>query len=297
MRILKEEGIAGFYRGFGATMLNTFSMRTSLFFTVLWPFVLKPHKNTEYAYFFFYSLVRTSYIKRLAARNPAGASSRLSTVAELALGAIAGALAQIFTIPVAVIATRQQLGAPKGKGKAGEEHDDSFFGVAREIVREEGITGLWLGIKPGLVLTANPAITYGVFERIKGAVLLAREKVGDASTSLGPGLSFALGATSKSLATVVRRTRIVLGCPFAFVNDCTQVTYPYIMAKVRIQTRQKGAEEEEENGTLPAPANGSARRPKDEGAIDILARVLRTEGFTGWYKVRVPVPSPYTCSA
>jgi hypothetical protein len=28
-RILKEEGIAGFYRGFGATMLNTFSMRTS----------------------------------------------------------------------------------------------------------------------------------------------------------------------------------------------------------------------------------------------------------------------------
>ncbi|KAN0132866.1 mitochondrial carrier [Lactarius tabidus] len=244
MRILKEEGIAGFYRGFGATMLNTFSM--------------------QYAYFFFYSLVRTSYIKRLAARNPAGASSRLSTVAELALGAIAGALAQIFTIPVAVIATRQQLGAPKGKGKAGEEHDESFFGVAREIVREEGIAGLWLGIKPGLVLTANPAITYGVFERIKGAVLLAREKVGDASTSLGPGLSFALGATSKSLATVV--------------------TYPYIMAKVRIQTRQKGAEEEEENGELPAPANGSARRPRDEGAVDILARVLRTEGFSGWYK-------------
>jgi Mitochondrial carrier protein len=25
--ILKEEGISGFYRGFGATMLNTFSMR------------------------------------------------------------------------------------------------------------------------------------------------------------------------------------------------------------------------------------------------------------------------------
>jgi hypothetical protein len=244
-RILKEEGIAGFYRGFGATMLNTFSM--------------------QYAYFFFYSLVRTSYIKRLAARSPAGSSpARLSTIAELALGAIAGALAQIFTIPVAVIATRQQIGAPKGKGKAGEAHDESFFGVAREIVREEGVTGLWLGLKPGLVLTANPAITYGVFERIKGAVLLAREKVGDASTSLGPGLSFALGATSKSLATVV--------------------TYPYIMAKVRIQTRQKGPEEETENGALPAPANGSARRPRDEGAVDILARVLRTEGFLGWYK-------------
>jgi solute carrier family 25 (peroxisomal adenine nucleotide transporter), member 17 len=152
-------------------------------------------------------------MKRLATRRPAGArAASLSTAVELALGAIAGALAQIFTIPVSVIATRQQLGAPKskGKGKAGElagedvERDGSFFGVAREIIREEGITGLWLGIKPGLVLTVNPAITYGMFERIKGAVLAARERVGDSGTSLGPGLSFALGATSKSLATVVR---------------------------------------------------------------------------------------------
>jgi len=254
--ILKEEGIAGFYRGFGATMLNTFSM--------------------QYAYFFFYSLVRTSYLKRLAARRPAGSSAiRLSTIAELALGAIAGILAQIFTIPVSVIATRQQLGVPqnknnKGKGKEGEgegegeENDGSFLAVAREIVREEGVTGLWLGIKPGLVLTVNPAITYGMFERIKGAVLAARDRVGNTSTtSLGPGLSFALGATSKSLATVV--------------------TYPYIMAKVRIQTRKKGGEENE-GGTLPEPANAGKRHRKNEGAVSILARVLRKEGFLGWYK-------------
>jgi len=213
-RILKEEGFAGFYRGFCATMLNTFSMRTSVFSSLSFP-AFQPEPNpfaTEYAYFFFYSLVRTSYLKRLAARRPAGSpAAKLSTIAELALGAVAGALAQIFTIPVSVIATRQQLGAPKGKGKSladgdddEEGHDGSFLGVAREIVREEGITGLWLGLKPGLVLTVNPAITYGVFERIKGAVLAARESVGDMNTSLGPGLSFALGATSKSLATVVR---------------------------------------------------------------------------------------------
>ncbi|KAH9953900.1 mitochondrial carrier domain-containing protein [Russula dissimulans] len=253
-RILKEEGIAGLYRGFGATMLNTFSM--------------------QYAYFFFYSLVRTSYMKRLAARRAAGSPAMpLSTVAEFALGAIAGALAQIFTIPVSVIATRQQLGVPKnrgqgkGKGKAGadgegEEYDGSFWCVAREIVREDGVTGLWLGLKPGLVLTVNPAITYGVFERIKGAVLAARERVGDTGTSLGPGLSFVLGATSKSLATVV--------------------TYPYIMAKVRIQTRKNV--EGSEDDTPPQPAHGSAGRRETEGAVDILARVLRTEGFLGWYK-------------
>ena len=56
------------------------------------------------------------------------------------------------------------------------------------------------------------------------------------------------------------------------------------MAKVRIQTRKKDAEENDD-GTLPEPANTGRRRRQNEGAVDILARVLRTEGFMGWYKV------------
>ena len=125
----------------------------------------------------------------------------MSTAAELLLGAVAGALAQIFTIPVSVIATRQQVGRPERFLDISEEEDDSFLGVAREIVEEEGITGLWLGLKPGLVLTVNPAITYGVFERVKSLILLAR---GDSSTKMGPWLSFLIGALSKTLATIVR---------------------------------------------------------------------------------------------
>ena len=124
----------------------------------------------------------------------------MSTAAELLLGAVAGALAQIFTIPVSVIATRQQVGRPERSKSLDEEVDDSFLGVAREIVQEEGITGLWLGLKPGLVLTVNPAITYGVFERVKSLILLAR---GDSSTKMGPWLSFLVGALSKTLATIV----------------------------------------------------------------------------------------------
>ena len=62
------------------------------------------------------------------------------------------------------------------------------------------------------------------------------------------------------------------------------------MAKVRIQTRKKG-EEGREDGSLPEPANTRSRNRRNEGAIDILARVLRTEGFIGWYKVRAPTRS------
>ncbi|KAF8802485.1 adenine nucleotide transporter [Phlegmacium glaucopus] len=236
-RIYKQEGILGLYRGFGATMLNTFSM--------------------QYAYFFFYSFVRTSYINRLAKKLPPGAKlPPLSTAAELVLGAVAGALAQIFTIPVSVIATRQQVGRPARSKNLDipEVVDDSFLGVAHEIVAEEGITGLWLGLKPGLVLTINPAITYGVFERVKSLILLAR---GDSSTKIGPWLSFLVGALSKTLATIV--------------------TYPYIMAKVRIQARSADAED---------LANSPSRhqRSKHVGALDILARIWKRQGLVGWYQ-------------
>lgn len=195
--------------------------------------------------------MRTSYIKRLSARLPKGSKAPpLSTAAELILGAIAGALAQIFTIPVAVIATRQQIGRslerqrrsraasltaqggpsyaavadPKqdvhdyvekavekveveGNAAAKEDYDDSFFGVAKEIIEEEGVTGLWLGIKPGLVLTVNPAITYGVYERVKSLLLLAQESAKGpvkGGLKLSPWTSFLIGALSKTLATVVR---------------------------------------------------------------------------------------------
>jgi len=275
MKILKEEGVGGLYRGFGATMLNTFSM--------------------QYAYFFFYSFVRTSYIKRLTAKLPRGSKAPpLSTAAELLLGAIAGALAQIFTIPVSVIATRQQIGRvdkprrhrhvaakpsdiEKGAVSSSESssddetkveekpYDESFFGVAREIVEEEGVTGLWLGIKPGLVLTVNPAITYGLYERVKGMVLLAHAQAGDTSGKMSPWISFAVGALSKSLATVV--------------------TYPYIMAKVRIQARTADIEEaKEEHLPLPHQHEFHHTQYKHVGALDILARVWRKEGFVGWYQ-------------
>jgi hypothetical protein len=243
LRIYRKEGTAGLYRGFGATMLNTFS--------------------TQYAYFFFYSIVRSSYIKRLTKRLPPGAKlGPLSTATELLLGAVAGALAQIFTIPVSVIATRQQVGRISQWGEqstaldnattgSNKSQDESLLSVAHEIIEEDGITGLWSGLKPSLVLTVNPAITYGVFERVKSLVLLAKGSFG-ANVKMAPWLAFLVGAFSKTLATIV--------------------TYPYIMAKVRIQARSADMDDD---------ARG---RSGKIGALDILGRVLKREGFLAWYQ-------------
>src|SRR6201996_3762139 len=52
LRIFKEEGLLGYYKGFGATMLNTFSTRKLACFSI---FDISP-SVPEYAYFFFYFL-------------------------------------------------------------------------------------------------------------------------------------------------------------------------------------------------------------------------------------------------
>ncbi|KIJ51451.1 hypothetical protein M422DRAFT_157838 [Sphaerobolus stellatus SS14] len=252
LKITKEEGFIGFYKGFGASMLSVFSQ--------------------QYAYFFFYSFVRSTYLKRLTRSTKAGGKvPAISTAMELILGAVAAALAQIFTIPVSVIATRQQIGkSKKTQDKSTYPHqpydekavsistdDGSFLAVGRQIVREDGIGGLWLGIKPGLVLTVNPAITYGVFERIKGIAL--RD---NANAKLSALQAFLLGSFSKTLATIV--------------------TYPYIMAKVRVQASVKeddDLEAAEEGAEVPRKA-----RAKYSGAVDVLRKVWLSEGFFGWYQ-------------
>ncbi|KIY62028.1 mitochondrial carrier [Cylindrobasidium torrendii FP15055 ss-10] len=242
LHIFSKEGILGLYRGFGATMMNTFSM--------------------QYAYFFFYSMVRTTYLKRLISKLPKGSKTpQIGTAMELILGALAGALAQLFTIPVSVIATRQQVGKPRKEGEKEDVQDDTtFLGVAKEIVEEEGVTGLWLGLKPSLVLTVNPAITYGMFERVKGIVVLAQ-----GTDKMSPLLSFLTGALSKTLATIV--------------------TYPYIMAKVRIQARSADIDDAaEQHHELPHSHEYHHKKYAHPGALDILGRVWKREGFVGWYQ-------------
>jgi len=92
------------------------------------------------------------------------------------------------------------------------------------------------------------------------------------STSMSGWQTFSTGALSKTLATVV--------------------TYPYIMAKVRLQARTAddlfdpelivNTEEDQEKG-FAAPGKNHSKR--DHGALDILHVVWKKQGFQGWYRV------------
>jgi hypothetical protein len=62
-----------------------------------------------------------------------------------------------------------------------------------------------------------------------------------------------------------------------------QVTYPYIMANVRIQAGQETDNADE----LPVSVNGqkTIKVKKDKGAIGILTDVYNERGLVGWYQV------------
>lgn len=136
-KIVEKEGVTGLYSGIAGSLLGVAS--------------------TNFAYFYWYSVVRTLYMaSNKGSQNP-------GTAVELSLGAVAGAVAQVFTIPVAVITTRQQT-QPKGEKKG-------LIETGREVVdSEDGWSGLWRGLKASLILVVNPAITYGAYQRLKEVI-------------------------------------------------------------------------------------------------------------------------------
>ncbi|KAK5721485.1 ADP/ATP carrier protein [Elasticomyces elasticus] len=175
--IVDDEGIQGLYSGMVGGLLGVAS--------------------TNFAYFYWYSTVRTLYLNRVSM------GVKPSTAMELSLGAVAGALAQLFTIPISVVTTRQQT-QPKGDKKG-------MLATAKEVIDgEHGVAGLWSGLKASLVLVVNPAITYGAYQRL-------REVIFPGEKPLRAHEAFLLGALSKSLATLA--------------------TQPLIVAKVGLQSR------------------------------------------------------------
>ncbi|CAG8795961.1 9411_t:CDS:2 [Gigaspora margarita] len=229
-KIFKAEGVFGLYTGLPSGLIGVAS--------------------TNFAYFYWYSFIRTRY-------QQTRSTTSLSTVEELIIGALAGALAQIFTIPVSVVTTRQQTSIITER--------KALIETANEIISEDGITGLWKGLGPSLILCVNPAITYGAFERFKD-IMLKR------NFNLTPGLIFLLGALSKTIATVV--------------------TYPYIMAKVRLQWKppKKHDDIEDEDQQMfdiddqKRKAGTKTFNNKNKSAIGILMNIRKSDGFLGWYK-------------
>lgn len=163
-KIYRAGGLKKIYTGLSGTLVGT--------------------AGVNFAYFYFYTLVRGAALKRY--------KGVLTTPLELLLGAIAGALAQTFTMPISVITTRQQVA---------KDHP-SLLTAAERVLAEDGLSGLWRGFKASLILVVNPSITYGTSSRLHS--LLFNDK-----PQLSLGENFTLGMGSKAIATITTQPLIV----------------------------------------------------------------------------------------
>ncbi|KAI5954703.1 ANT1 [Candida theae] len=219
-KIYKEKGVLGWYKGLLSTIVGSFTQNLS--------------------FFYWYSVVKKVY-ENLKKHQP---NHKPTTATELALGAIAAAISQCFTMPIGVVTTMQQT----------DSHHRSLPVLVRDIVNQDGITGLWRGLRVSLVLCINPSITYGSFERLKSIIYPTK-------LILNPLESFSLGVLAKCLATVA--------------------TQPLIVAKALLQKAKKP---KDHNKNKFGEHEDEEEDIKFDHFTHALAHLWKTEKFRGLYK-------------
>lgn len=87
--------------------------------------------------------------------------------ADLILGALAGVVNVLSTTPFWVVNTRLKMGGnPLVKTPFTLPYNNMVDGL-KHIFYTEGVSGLWSGTMPSLMLVSNPAIQFACYEAIK----------------------------------------------------------------------------------------------------------------------------------
>ncbi|KAJ9468837.1 Peroxisomal adenine nucleotide transporter 1 [Diplonema papillatum] len=170
-------------------------------------------------------------------------SAKISDPLRLLFGVVAGCFAAFLVTPLTIITYKMQ-------GKGGEL--SSPLSIIRDVIAKEGITGLWAGLGPSLVLAINPCITYYVFDDLKSRWLKSKNAAAAAkkedghdvpATKLTPLETLCLGALAKAVASTI--------------------TFPLMMAKIRMSL---------------------FGREKYPSMYTTFQTVIHEEGFSGMFK-------------
>ncbi|KAB2078642.1 hypothetical protein ERO13_A06G164500v2 [Gossypium hirsutum] len=119
----------------------------------------------------------------------------------------------------------------------------------QEVYDEAGFWGFWKGVFPTLIMVSNPAMQFMLYETMLKKLKKERSLSNPDNNGVTALEIFLLGALAKLGATVV--------------------TYPLNVVKARLQAKQV--------------ATGD-RRHQYKGTIDAILKMIRYEGFYGFYK-------------
>ncbi|KAK5100246.1 hypothetical protein LTR70_001766 [Exophiala xenobiotica] len=181
----------------------------------------------SFIFFLLYDYLRKGRVRRN------GGSSSLSALEELGVGFVAGATTKLCTTPIANVATRQQAAALANRGGK----TPSFMEIATNIRAADGPSGFWSGYSASLILTLNPSLTFFLFEFFKRLTLPHSRRENPPASA-----TFFLAALSKACAS--------------------SVTYPFSLAKARLQAGNLSnkKEEEDEEETVEKNIHSSSQK-------------------------------------
>ncbi|KAL0005910.1 hypothetical protein SO802_013471 [Lithocarpus litseifolius] len=192
---------------------------------------------SQFVYFYGYSYFKRLYLEKSGAK-------KIGTKENLVLAAAAGACTAILTQPLDTASSRMQTSA-FGKSK----------GLWKTLT-EGKWTDAFDGLGISLLLTSNPSIQFTVFDQLKNRLLKKKQdKAGNGSSpeALSASSAFALGAISKSIATVL--------------------TYPAIRCKVMIQAVDSNDNETER-----------AQKKSRKTVPGVIRAIWNSEGVPGFFK-------------
>lgn len=264
-KLVEEQGVSGalkgLYRGIGATM-STLAVSQAIYF-----FTYESFKGAAERF-----------------RNSGGGKPRAPSALEsLAVAYAAGAVNATVTSPLWTAAKRVQLWkASQGAGGAAGEAKDppeqpTLLSAMASIVADEGVGGLFRSLPVSLVLCANPAIQFLVYERMRTTL------AGKSGRGLSAVEGFAAGALAKAVATVltfplqVVQTRMQAG-----VDGPAAAAGTADSPDAKRDAVSAAAAEAEATADSASPALSVARRPA--GAWEALSALVAEGGAPALFR-------------
>ncbi|KAL6503740.1 hypothetical protein OROGR_025663 [Orobanche gracilis] len=119
----------------------------------------------------------------------------------------------------------------------------------QEVYDEAGVLGFWKGVFPTLIMVSNPAIQFMLYETFLKKLKRRRLSSSKGTNDVTALEIFLLGALAKFGATVL--------------------TYPVLVVKSRLQAKQ---------------ITGGDKRHQYRGTLDAILKIIRNEGFYGFYQ-------------
>ncbi|XP_020252398.1 peroxisomal nicotinamide adenine dinucleotide carrier [Asparagus officinalis] len=243
-RVVKHEGWGRLYGGLAPSLVGTAA--------------------SQGVYYYFYQIFRNRAETTALDRWKKGVGDgSVGMFQSLVVAALSGCVNVLLTNPIWVVVTRMQthkkskqipprqpLLSDKAILTAGIEPPPyGTVDVVQELYDEAGIWGFWKGVIPTLIMVSNPSIQFMLYETLLKKLKKRRSSNAKGADGFTAFEIFLLGAVAKLGATLV--------------------TYPLLVVKARLQAKQ-GVDVD--------------KRHQYKGTCDAIAKMIRYEGFPGFYK-------------